>query len=510
MRMPDEVVVGYTPRAISGCGEDNHVHAEARISQLVSVLIPVYNEEELVGVLIERVLNAPLPGGVESELVIVDDGSADGSAAVVQSLAERYPDRIRFIRHPTNRGKGAAIRTAIEHARGDFGVIQDADLEYHPGEYPRLLGPLVEEKADVVYGSRFVVAGERRVLYYWHSLANRLLTTACNAVADLNLTDMETCYKAFRLSLVKSIPLRSDRFGIEPELTIKFAQRQAAIYEIPISYHGRTYAEGKKIGLKDAIQALLVILRFGFTRDIYADDGAKILDSLANTPTFNNWMASVITPFVGKRVLELGAGIGNLTMHLSRRREQYVATDIDDEHLGRLRTRFQYRPNLSIRRCDLESPHDFASLNYRVDSVVCLNVLEHVKDDVTGLKNIYRILEPGGRAVILVPEGQSIYGSLDEVLGHWRRYSEQELRGKLESVGFRVETILRFNRITRPAWFVNGRILRKRTFSRFQLWVFDRMVWLWRRLDPILPWNPVSIIAVATKPVHAADVTDHQ
>ena len=468
-------------------------------SKLLSVLIPLYNEEEFVGVILERVLHAPLPGGLNLEIVVVDDGSADLSVETVLEVASRYPGRIRIFRHSENRGKGAAIRTAIQEAQGEFAIIQDADLEYDPAEFEKILKPLVEGKADAVFGSRFLVAGERRVLYYWHSLANKALTTLCNMAADLNLTDMETCYKAFRLSLVKSIPLRSERFGIEPELTIKLAQRQACIFELPISYHGRTYAEGKKIGLKDAVQAVVIIVRYGLTRDIYLDYGARILDSLSNTPEFNRWMADTVRPFLGTRILEIGSGIGNLTQQLSPRRKHYIASDIDDEHLSRLRTRFPYRPNLTVTRCNLENREDFEALNQQVDSVVCLNVVEHVKDDLEGLRNIYSVLEPGGRAVILVPEGQSIYGTLDQVLGHYRRYSEAELRSKMETAGFHVERILHFNRVTRPAWFFNGRILKRKCFNRFQLWIFDRFVWLWKRVDRLLPWRPVSIIAIGVK-----------
>jgi SAM-dependent methyltransferase len=311
-------------------------------------------------------------------------------------------------------------------------------------------------------------------------------------VADVNLTDMETCYKAFRLSLVRSIPLRSERFGIEPEITIKLAQRQASIYELPISYHGRTYAEGKKIGLKDALQAFFVILRYGMTRDVYLDNGAKILDALAQTPRFNEWMASHVRPFLGPTVLELGAGIGNLTMRLARGRKRYI---------GRLRTRFGARPHVIIRRCDLESKTDFESISPAVSSVVCLNVLEHVRDDMQGLRNIWSVLEPGGRAVVLVPNDPELYGTLDRVLGHQRRYTEQELRSKLEAAGFHIERVFGFNRVTRPGWIINGHILRRESFGRLQLWIFDRFVWFCRRIDAKLPWKPISIIAVAVKPV---------
>ena len=186
-------------------------------SPSLSILIPLYNEEEFIAVLLDRVLAAPVPDGMERELIVVDDGSSDGSAEAVQAFMAARPDGgIRLIRHEKNCGKGAAIRTAIASATGTYSIIQDADLEYDPREYPKLLGPLLSGDADVVYGSRFMAAGERRVLYYWHSLANHFLTTLCNIVSNLNLTDMETCYKAFRTSFVKTIPSQSDRFGIEP------------------------------------------------------------------------------------------------------------------------------------------------------------------------------------------------------------------------------------------------------------------------------------------------------
>ena len=466
---------------------------------LISLLVPLYNEEEFIRPLLERVLAAPLPPGLRREIVVVDDCSTDGSREIAEELAAERPGCIRVLRHERNRGKGAAIRTAVAAAHGDVCIIQDADLEYDPNEYGRLLQPLLEGKADAVFGSRFMVSGERRVLYFWHSVANGILTTLCNAVADVNLTDMETCYKACRTSLLQSIPLRSDRFGIEPELTIKLARRRVRIYETPISYHGRTYEEGKKIGLKDALQAVWVILRYAFTNDIYKEHGGEILESLSAAPRFNRWMADTIRPYVGERVLEIGAGIGNLTHQLIPRKKLYVATDIDAEHMARLATRFPHRPNIRIRRCDLQSPADFDEFSGELDSVVCLNVLEHVEDDHLGLRNIHKALRPGGHAIVLVPHGQEIFGTLDEVLGHFRRYKHDELRTKMERAGFRVERILEFNRVSRPAWYVSGKILKRKTLGGVQLRLFDRTVWFWRTADRYLPWNPTSIIAIAEK-----------
>jgi glycosyltransferase involved in cell wall biosynthesis len=467
--------------------------------RLLSILIPLYNEEEFISPLLDRVLAAPLPEGVERELIVVDDCSTDGSAEIAEAKAAGMPHLIRVLHHSRNQGKGAAIRTAIDAARGEISIIQDSDLEYDPREYSSLITPILEGSADVVYGSRFMNAGARRVLYYWHAVANGFLTGLCNMVSDLNLTDMETCYKVFRTSLLRSIPLRSNRFGIEPELTIKVARREVRIYEMPISYHGRSYEEGKKIGFWDAIQAVYVILRYSFTKDIYKGTGPEVLDVLSNARRFNKWMADTIRPYVGKRVLEIGAGIGNLTHQLVSRRDMYVAGDIDEEHLARLRTRFHHRSNLQVCTCDLTKPADFAPFTETMDSVVCLNVLEHVDDDLQGLRNIHSALRPGGRAIILVPHGQEIFGTLDVALGHYRRYKHSELQERMESTGFRVDRILEFNRISRPGWYVTGRILKRTTLSPFQLKVFDRLVWLWRRTDAHLPWPPTSIIAIGVK-----------
>jgi SAM-dependent methyltransferase len=210
-------------------------------------------------------------------------------------------------------------------------------------------------------------------------------------------------------------------------------------------------------------------------------------------------MADTIRPYLGMRVLELGAGIGNMTQHLLRARKLYVATDVDEEHLARLRVRFQGRPNFRSRNCDLRHEGDFEALRGNFDTVVCLNVLEHVNDDERGLENIRSALEPGGRAIVLVPQDQSIYGTLDKVLGHYRRYSAAELRARMEAAGFRVERVLEFNRITRPGWYLNGRILKRHDFDRLQLRVFDWLVPVWKQIDPRLPWPGTSIIGIGVK-----------
>jgi len=224
----------------------------------LSVVMPVYNEESTLRFMVERVLAmAPM----EMELICVDDGSRDRSREILDGLHREHPS-VRVLLHEHNLGKGAAIRTGIQAATGDFVVIQDADLEYDPVEYPNLLEPLIQGKADVVYGSRFLSGRPHRVLYFWHSVGNRMLTLLSNMLTDINLSDMETCYKAFRREVIQSIPTEENRFGFEPEITVKIAKRGLRIYEVGISYWGRTYEEGKKIGWKDGVRALWVLLKY--------------------------------------------------------------------------------------------------------------------------------------------------------------------------------------------------------------------------------------------------------
>jgi glycosyltransferase involved in cell wall biosynthesis len=231
---------------------------------LLSIVIPVYNEERTLAALLDAVLAAPLPEGVDRELIVVDDASTDATPA---RLAHYGPDpRIRTFRQEPNQGKGAALRRGFEEARGDFVVVQDADLEYDPREYGKLLGPVLEGKADVVFGSRFMGGEAHRVLFFWHSVGNRFLTLLSNALTNLNLTDMETCYKLFRTDVLRRIRLEENRFGFEPEVTAKVARLGVRIYEVGISYSGRTYEEGKKIGWKDGIRALWCILKYGLLR----------------------------------------------------------------------------------------------------------------------------------------------------------------------------------------------------------------------------------------------------
>ena len=231
---------------------------------LLSVVIPVYNERETLFEIIRRVLASPVE--IERELVLVDDFSTDGTRDLYDKLPDEFPGAtIRVVKHEVNQGKGAALRTGYKDVKGDIVIVQDADLEYSPDDYPKLLGPILDGRADVVYGSRFIGGQEHRVLYFWHSVGNRFLTLLSNMFTDLNLTDMETCYKVFRTEVIQSIEIKSDRFGVEPEVTAKIARGKWRIYEVGISYSGRSYEEGKKITWKDGVKAILAIVRYAFS-----------------------------------------------------------------------------------------------------------------------------------------------------------------------------------------------------------------------------------------------------
>ena len=226
----------------------------------LSVIIPVYNEEATIAELISRVHAVD----VLKQIIVVDDGSTDGTREALEGLKGHY-ENMQVLRQPRNRGKGAALRLGFQHATGDFVLVQDADLEYDPAEYSVLLKPLIEGKADVVYGSRFLTTKQHRVLFFWHSVGNRLLTLISNMLTNLNLTDMETGFKVFRREVIQSIKLEQNRFGFEPEVTVKIARMRLRIYEVGISYYGRTYEEGKKIGWRDGVKALWCILRYTIT-----------------------------------------------------------------------------------------------------------------------------------------------------------------------------------------------------------------------------------------------------
>ena len=462
----------------------------------LSVLMPVYNESRTLRTIVGRVLSSPID--LDIEIVAVDDGSKDDSVAILQELAASDP-RIRVIVQPHNMGKGKAIRTAIEHMTGDIGIIQDADLEYDPHEYPRILKPILEGKADAVYGSRFATSEERRVLYFWHSLGNKVLTALSNMATDLNLTDMETCYKAVRADILKNLRLTSDRFGIEPEITARLAQWGARIYEVPISYHGRTYAEGKNIGWKDGVQALWLIFKFRFLDTKFTEEADhRTRHALGRAPRYRKWLLSQFAGYIGDKVLEVGAGPGHFTAQLLATPE-LVAVDSQPIYVEGLRRRFGHLENLRVEHADPEDTRFAEATGDGFDTVVDFTTLQRASDPQAVVDNHASVLESGGHLLVHVPAGAELFSDLDRAAGHRRRFSETDLRKLIEGAGLEVVELKPFNRMGRRIWGLLGGKDRS-SISAFEARLADLATPVLSRIDAQMSGPGLSLVAVGRKP----------
>ncbi|HWR13197.1 MAG TPA: glycosyltransferase [Terriglobales bacterium] len=465
----------------------------------LSVLIPVYNERHVVEASVRRVLALQHPLISELEVIIVDDCSKDGTSDVLRRLAAE-DSRITLIRHETNKGKGGALRTAIAQASGDVCVVHDADFEYNPADIPSLLVPFAEEGADAVFGSRYLSASYRRALMYRHTLMNKGITTMCNWLTDLHVTDVETCYKAINTTLLKSIPIRSNDFRFEIELTFKLAKRSARVFEVPIRYLPRTYAEGKKIRPRDGMLALAAMAHWTLIDDLYENDqyGTRLISELDKARRFTLWLGEVIRPFVGNQILEIGAGVGSITNQFIPR-DLYVAAEVNPNYLTYLRSYALGKPYLHVMELDPGQPEQFRGLESQFDTVLLLNVLEGLDNPAASLAAAYSSLREGGRVIIQVPQGKKRFGTLDTERGRRMRFEAGELRTLLESVGFKLEHMDDFNRMSVPGWNLNSKFLRRKRFSRLQLKTLDMLLPLMRPIDRVWPWKGLSLIAVGVK-----------
>ena len=486
------------------------VDANAPVARLtLSVVVPVYNERATILQILRRVVER----SEVDQVVVIDDCSADGTHDVLEAeqsrgwatlaagLRSELPE-IVLLRHEVNQGKGAALRTGFAAATGDVLLTQDADLEYDPADYDKLMGPIRDGRADAVYGSRF--AGyPRRVLYFWHSLGNKILTLVSNMLTDLNLTDMETGSKAIRRDFVDRMVLRSERFGIEPELTAKLARLHARIYEVPISYSGRSYAEGKKIGWKDAVSAVWTMVRCAVVDDREVDDPLHAtLRRMSALDRYNGFLFETIRPMIGQHVLEVGAGTGTMTAFL-KDRDRVLATDYDPQYVHQLGHRFEQSPNVEIARLDLEGELPEELRGRRFDTIICLNVLEHVADDRGAVSRLSTLLEPGGRLVVLVPAHPRLFGTMDEAVGHHRRYGRGQMSNLMREAGLDVESETYVNATSTAGWYLNGRLLKRRSVPGLQARVADMLVPVYRLERRMgLPFG-LSAIAVARRRAEA-------
>jgi glycosyltransferase involved in cell wall biosynthesis len=473
----------------------SHVGQSLRLS----VLIPVYNERHVVETSVRRVLALVDPRIASLEVIIVDDRSKDGSWEVLQRVAASDP-RVKLLRHERNSGKGAAVRTALAEATGDVTVIHDADLEYNPADIPRLLEPFITEGADAVFGSRYMSAEYRRALMFKHSVMNRMLTGMSNLLTDLSLTDMETCYKAVRTRLLKSIPLRSNDFRLEVEIVAKLAKRRAMIFEVPIRYLPRSYEEGKKIRAKDGILALRAMLQWWLIDDMYRPDdfGGGSGVALDRARNYRSWLAARMRPHLRDRILEVDAGIGALT-HQFIPRDLYVLTEHRPECVDHLRSYSLGKPYLRVVERDAAAAGALDEFGPRFDTALLVGALERAPDERLLLGNVRKVLEPGGRIVVFAATDPDLFGPLDEAIGNLRRYTEPEVTALIESAGFRVTHVEGASRFFRPAWWFDGKVRGRSRLSRLEWKVIDTAVPALRAVDEHLPWSPTGVLVVAER-----------
>ncbi|HJQ96614.1 MAG TPA: glycosyltransferase [Acidimicrobiia bacterium] len=460
----------------------------------LSVLMPVHNEGRTLRTIIGRVLAIQAP--VEVELICVDDGSTDNTwdVLVEMSLAD---SRVIPVRHQHNRGKGAALRTAIGRMTGSVAVIQDADLEYDPADIPRLIAPILDGRADAVYGSRFTASAERRVLLFWHSLGNQLITLVSNTLNDLNLTDIETGYKAFRADLLSRIRLTADRFGIEPEITARLAQWRARIYEVPISYHGRTYEEGKHIGWKDGIEALRLMLKYRFVDTRFVADSEHLArQNLIRSQGVRQWVLSEFGPDVGRRVVEVMPGPG-LTSSLLLDKARLVLAENQSFYLETLQRRYGHLENVSVVANTGEELR-LTCEKAEIDTIICFDALQRERDPTALLSSLADCLPRDGRLLIHVPQDPDIFGRLDMKLGHTQRFTKQSLTKAISDAGLEVRWIRDFNRLGRQFWRVQGK--KRETISMVESRLVGIGLPLAKLVDRVRVGRGLSLLAIAVKP----------
>ena len=469
------------------------------VAPTVSVLTVVQNAAHSLEPFLKNVLSLSDQSFQIIELIVVDNASADHTSQLLATLSAQDL-RVRCIRTSQVEETGTALQKAIVQGSGDITVVFPATFEYSPDDLPALLKPVIAEGADAVLGSRFLPGSYRAVTNFQQTRYQQALTVLSNWLTDMTFSDVQSPIKAINTQLLKSIPIESTDEWVHLELTFKLIKRRARVFEVPVRYLPHIHKLPQLPDWWDWVSGVRAALRFKSTQRIFAADayGSHILMNLEGAPRFNRWMGDVLRPHLGRRVLEIGSGTGTLTDQFVPR-DMYLASDINPNYIHFLRGFAAGRPFMQVREINASEPACFQGLEEMFDTAVMVNVLEHVPDDLIALQNLWNSLQKGGKAVILVPQHPAIYGTLDEVLEHRERYTVEGLRQVMSKAGFEVEQIFDFNRVSVPGWWLNGKVLRKTSFSSFQLLILQILMPVFRRIDRFFPWGGLSIIGVGVK-----------
>lgn len=407
-------------------------------------------------------------------------------------------------------GRGAAIRAALKETRGEHVILQDADPAYRPSDYPALLAPLLDRHADAVYGVRFgrMEPGAARVVgSFYGQLADGALSLLTGALTDLSLADAETGLKAIRGEILRNMPLSSPNGGIDAEIAVKLAAQLFRIHEVPIGFAAGPVAE--RLGHR--LQRALTLMRYSVSvndADNRHEGYNTLLRMEEGAPRYNAWLGRKLSRHLGSRVLEVGAGIGTITKHIAPGRDLVVALEMDRFYHDRLKNLFAHSPQVVPHLSGVEQADWQRLREYRFDSVLLSNVLEHIADDRGAVMSFKSLLPPGGRLVILVPANPALFGSMDEAVGHYRRYTRRALSDLLTGCGFTLEAVEPMNVLGIPGWFVNGRLLRRRAMPPVQLRAYDLLAPTLARLeDRLKPPFGMSLLAVARQEPNAPPAT---
>ncbi len=469
------------------------------MKELVSVIIPALNEKETLEKLVKNVLSQKK---VNFEIIIVDDGSIDGTNEIADKLAKRNK-LIKVVHHASNEGKGAAVKSGIERSRGEIILIQDADLEYSPTDYLKLLKPFSDPLVSVVYGTREKIARKGIYSNYWFYIGGELVTMFTNILYNTNISDEAVGYKLFRRNVIQNINLESKGFDFCPEITAKIALRGIKIHEVPIHYYPRSFAQGKKIRAKDGILALWTLLKYRISPPREVSPLTAGLEVTQSAKNYNRWIGARIRSYVHEPILEAGAGIGTFAdLLLDYGFKKLILCDYDPAYVTDLKNKYQGLKNIHTLRTDLSNKYQVNRIPL-VKTIISINTLEHIRSDTKAISNLSSRLEKNGYIIIFVPAMRFLYGDWDKSIGHFRRYDKHDLINKTKLAGLKIIECKYFNFPGVFGWWIN-KILRSTPDKRStqnQIIFYDKYIVPWWSIieEKFNPPIGQSLILIAQK-----------